>query len=247
MTFTQQLKKDFGKRLMIGGHRGHLGEIRENTIANYTQVLGSGISHIEIDLLLTKDDVVVIYHDFDLAEKSPLTGKIRDYTLAELKAAFEIDTLEETVAWCKEHGQAIAFELKSRPLDMYHQMPVIARQLVDVLERYDFFDMSFVFSTDYKTLRQIKRMQPRTNLGLIVPIVPENPVQLMQEMDAIIYLCYIDNLSKEIVDQLHQAGYYVDGSVINTRERLQKALELGVDLIESDYPVETLRMYEELR
>ena len=57
MTFLEQLRADHGKKLMIGGHRGHLSEIRENTIENYKQVLGSGISHIEIDIQLTKDNV----------------------------------------------------------------------------------------------------------------------------------------------------------------------------------------------
>ncbi len=246
MTFTEQLRADFGKRLMVGGHRGHLSEIRENTIENYKQVLGTGISHIEIDIQLTKDDVTVIYHDFDLAENSPLTGRIRDYTLAELKAAFPIDTLDETVAWCKENGQAIAFELKSRALDMYAYMPIIGRQLAETIARYDFYGMCFVFSTDYRTLRQIKGLDSKIPLGLIVPFTPADPVALMREMDAIIYLTYIDGLSPEIVRQLHDAGYYVDGSVINTKERLEKALELGVDLIESDHPAAILELYKEM-
>ena len=38
-----------------------------------------------------------IFHDMALEERTPLHGHIRDYTVAELKAAFEIDTLEEAV------------------------------------------------------------------------------------------------------------------------------------------------------
>ena len=246
MTFLEQLKADHGRKLMIGGHRGHLSDVRENTIENYKQILGSGISHIEIDLQLTKDNIAVIYHDFDLSERTPLTGRIRDYTLAELKAAFPIDTLDESVAWCSEHHQAVAFELKSRALDMYDFMPEIARQMVEALRKYDFFDMCFVFSTDYRTLRMIKEMEPRTPIGLIVPFIPADPVRLMREMDAIIYLVYLDSLSPELVRTLHEAGYYVDGSIVNTRERMQKALELGVDLIESDDPISMMKVYEEL-
>lgn len=70
MTFLEQLKADHGRKLMIGGHRGHLSEVRENTIENYKQILGSGISHIEIDIQLTKDDVAVIYHDYELSERT---------------------------------------------------------------------------------------------------------------------------------------------------------------------------------
>ena len=150
------------------------------------------------------------------------------------------------MAWCKENHQAVAFELKSRALDMYDFMPEIARQMVEVLRKYDFFDMCFVFSTDFRTLRMIKEMEPRTPIGLIVPFIPADPVKLMREMDAIIYLVYLDSLSPEIVRSLHEAGYYVDGSIVNTPERMKAAIELGVDLIESDHPLEMMKLYEEM-
>lgn len=247
MTFTEQLKSDFGKRLMVGGHRGHLSDIRENTIPNYQQVLGSGISHIEVDVQLTADDVAVIYHDLELGEKTPLQGMVRQYTLAQLRAAFEIDTLDETLAWCRANHQAVALEIKSRPLDMSGYMPLLGDKIAQAVVAHDMLEMSFVFSTDYAVLRRIKHYDRRIQLGLIVPIVPVDPVALMREMDAIIYLCYIDNLSREIIDQLHEAGYYVDGSVINTEARLKRALEIGVDLIESDHPLEILKLYEGMR
>ena len=41
MTFLEQLKADHGRKLMIGGHRGHLSEVRENTIENYKQILAA--------------------------------------------------------------------------------------------------------------------------------------------------------------------------------------------------------------
>ena len=55
------------RKLVIGGHRGHKSEIRENTIANFEQIKKMDISYIEIDVQLTKDEQAVIYHDFDLS------------------------------------------------------------------------------------------------------------------------------------------------------------------------------------
>ena len=52
-------------------------------------------------------------------------------------------------------------------------------------------------------------------------------------------------LSKELVDRLHEAGYIVDGSVVNTEADLKKAIELGVDLIESDEPEFITKLLEE--
>ena len=50
----------------------------------------------------------------------------------------------------------------------------------------------------------------------------------MKDMGAMIYLCFLDNLSAGLVEELHRAGYLVDGSVVNTRERLAEALALRV-------------------
>lgn len=246
MTFMETIAADAGKRLLIGGHRGHLSEVRENTVENFAEVLGCGIDYIEIDVQLTADDQVVIYHDLDLGQRSPLPGKVRDYTVAQLKAAFEINTLDEAVSWCKEHGMAVLLEIKSRELEMHNTMPTLAQRIVECLRKYDFFDMCIVFGTDHATLKRITTLEPRVKLALIVPHVPHDPAGLMRDMDAMIYLCFLDNLSVELVEELHKAGYLVDGSVVNTKERLEAALALNVDMIESDHPEMILEFYREL-
>ncbi len=73
----------------------------------------------------------------------------------------------------------------------------------------------------------------------------EHPnVKLMKEMEAVVYLNYVEQLSPNLVNELHEAGYLVDGSVINTKERLAIAQKLGVDLIESDHPELILKLLE---
>ena len=208
MSFAQTILDARGHRLLIGGHRGHLSQVRENTTANFAQVLGMGVDYIEIDVQLSRDGQAVIFHDMELAERTPLSGRIHDYTVAQLKAAFELDTLEEA------------------------------------LRETDAFDDVIVFGIDHATLRRITDMEPRTVIALIVPHVPHDPAALMKDMGALIYLSFIDNLSRPLVEQLHAAGYIVDGSVINSPERLQLALDIGCDMIESDVPDQVIAWYQ---
>ena len=76
--------------------------------------------------------------------------------------------------------------------------------------------------------------------------MPHDPVALMKEMEAEIYLCFQTNLSRPLVKELQEAGFLVDGSVVNTRQQLETALALGVDMIESDHPFEMLALYQEI-
>lgn len=245
MDLMDLLKESYGKKIIVGGHRGHKSNIRENTISNFSQLEGKKIPYIEIDVQLTRDSCAVIYHDVDLSLQTELTGMIRDYTLGELKERFDICTLDEAAAWCKEKQIGIALEIKLQPYAMWDDRKPLVKALVEVIQKYNFHRMCYVFGKDYEMLNWIKREDSRINIGLIAPFVPKKPVALMNDMQAIIYLNFVDQLSRELVEQLHKEGFLVGGSVVNTEEALKIAVELGVDLIESDDPERILGLLEE--
>ena len=233
------------RQIVMGGHRGHLSHVRENTIKNFEEVLSSGIAYIEIDVQLTRDKIPVLYHDHELAEKTELNGSVRDFTLEQLKSEIEITTLEEAVIWCREHGMKAALEIKLQPLTAWREVPYLVSTMTDIIQTYDFFEECFVFGTHYKALRMIKSREPRIHIGLIVPFVPVDPVELMKSMEAEVYVSFIQGLSPEVIGQLHESGYLVDGSVINDEVSLDMAMELSVDLIESDCPEKIMMLLEE--
>lgn len=232
-------------QLIVGGHRGQLVKgIRENTIPAFETILGKNIPYIEVDVQLTKDGELVLYHDHDLSQKTNLSGMIRDYNLEELRSEFELTSVEEAIIWAKEHEIGIAFELKIHHRKMWNDREKIANLLVTLLQKYKFQESCFVFGTDFALLKQIKATDKSIPLALIVPFVPVNPVQLMEEMQADIYLNFATNLPKELVEELQEAGYLVDGSVINDSESLKLALDLRVNLVESDVPEQLLKELE---
>ena len=50
----------------LQGHRGARGLLPENTIPSFRKALEIGVTTLECDMAITKDGVVVIYHDLDL-------------------------------------------------------------------------------------------------------------------------------------------------------------------------------------
>jgi len=55
--------------LEIQGHRGARGLLPENTLPSFEAALDAGAHSIETDLHLTKDDVVVLYHDARVTDR----------------------------------------------------------------------------------------------------------------------------------------------------------------------------------
>lgn len=242
MTFMELLKDPSAKRPVIGGHRGHQSDLRENTVRNFTQLLGTGIPYVEIDVQLTRDDQLVIFHDEYLEAATGLPGKVREYALEQLRNTFEIDTVEDSVRWCRENQMGIAFELKSHCLKTAEERRIIGSGLSALIGQFDFRKNCFVFSKDYETLALIRKLDGNVSLGIIPPGDTEKALLLMEQLKADIYLDYLDALSKPLVRKLHAAGYLVDGSVVNTEEAYRQAVFLGVDMIESDYPAKIKRL-----
>lgn len=236
MTLMELLKDPTAKRPVIGGHRGHQSDLRENTIRNFTQLLGTGIPYVEIDVQLTRDDRLVIFHDEYLEAATGLPGKVREYALEQLRKNFEIDTVEDSIRWCRENQMGIAFELKSHCLKTPEERRTIGSGLSALIGQFDFHKNCFVFSKDYDTLALIREADADILLGIIPPKDTENALLLMEQLKADIYLDYLDAMSKPLVQKLHAAGYLVDGSVVNTEKAYRQAVFLGVDMIESDYP-----------
>ena len=156
MTLMELLKDPTAKRPAIGGHRGHQSDLRENTIRNFTQLLGTGIPYVEIDVQLTRDDRLVIFHDEYLEAATGLPGKVREYALEQLRKNFEIDTVEDSIRWCRENQMGIAFELKSHCLKTPEERRTIGSGLSALIGQFDFHKNCFVFSKDYDTLALIR-------------------------------------------------------------------------------------------
>lgn len=52
------------KYIEIQGHRGARGNMLENTLPAFNFAIEAGVDCLELDIVVTKDDMLIIYHDF---------------------------------------------------------------------------------------------------------------------------------------------------------------------------------------
>ncbi|MGE7776239.1 glycerophosphodiester phosphodiesterase family protein [Chitinophaga sp. NPDC101104] len=113
----------------ISGHRGGVNKgFPENSIEAFENTLRHTPATFEIDPRLTKDSAIVLMHDATLNRTTNGTGKVGDYTLAELKKMrlkdvdgnltdFQIPTLEEAIKWAR--GKTVLIlDKKDVPFEM---------------------------------------------------------------------------------------------------------------------------------
>ncbi|SFG05764.1 glycerophosphoryl diester phosphodiesterase [Halopelagius inordinatus] len=97
----------------IIAHRGFAGQYPENTVGAFERAAADGAEMIEVDIMLTADERVVVFHDDKLSSRdggerglTDMEGNLWDYTWEELKDA-EVLESGETIPTLEQSLEAI--------------------------------------------------------------------------------------------------------------------------------------------
>lgn len=66
----------------IIAHRGYSSLYPENTMHAFKEAVATGADGIELDVQLSADGELMIYHDNDISGNTDLMGKINEYSAA---------------------------------------------------------------------------------------------------------------------------------------------------------------------
>ena len=72
----------------ICAHRGMLKQKTENTISSFKEAMKYDIDSIELDVHLTKDNKLVVFHDFTLERMCDINEYIGELTYDEIKKIY---------------------------------------------------------------------------------------------------------------------------------------------------------------
>ncbi len=165
----------------IWAHRGCSYSYPENTLEAFEAAcLIQGLTGIELDIQLSKDGELVVIHDETIDRTTNGNGKVKDYTLEELKkfkiAYFnekgenigtKIPTMRETLdliaSHCRKKGLLINIELKNNN-EPYLGMEEKIIKLVEIygLEEYIVFS-----SFSEESLWRLRVLDPSVKIGIL--------------------------------------------------------------------------------
>ncbi len=103
---TLQISKFFARysRPLSFGHRGVPEEHQENTMSGFKKAIKLGLDGVELDVFLTKDKKIVVFHDIETERLTGHVGKITDMTWDEIKRLeikSEINVGDKTIDYGK--------------------------------------------------------------------------------------------------------------------------------------------------
>lgn len=227
-------------------HRGSLTEAPENTLLAMKKALEHGARGIELDVQLTKDKQLIVIHDHHFKRLNKhITGRINEYTLAEIKdidigSQFSDEFAGETLATLDEVLELVPpdivlnIEIKNIPL--LHEG--IEDILVDTLKNHLREDNVIISSFDHMALEKVQKRAPHLPIGLLFYYRFIRPWEYAKQTGLDVYSIHPNAvyLDKGFIDACHASGYKVFPFTVNREEDYRKLVDAGVDGVFSNNP-----------
>lgn len=165
-------------------HRGASHYRPENTLISFRYGLELGANGIELDLQITKDGKIVIFHDDVIDNKSNGKGKIIDYTYEELlKLDFGAWKGEEYKGTpiCLFEDFAKEFLGKDLTFAIEFKEKGVEEEALRIIKKYKTHDNLYISSFQYDILVKTRALDKDVKLSWLIqePITKENIEKLL--------------------------------------------------------------------
>lgn len=227
-------------------HRGFSGKYPENTMLAFEKAVEMGADGIELDVQLTKDKEVVIFHDYTLERMTNGTGELKEYTLYELQAlTLEsgqwIPTLSEYLSWADSKDLFTLIELKSNGV----KESGLEEKVLEEVERKQMQEQVLLSSEYDNELVKIKQLAPLIKCGLLV--YPWNDSSLERAASIGVESVHpdVNDIIEETLTEVRNNGLETTLWTINDPEWMEWLVNLEADAIITDYPDRLQEMIEQ--
>ncbi len=219
-------------------HRGASSYYPENTLSAFYAGLSMGANGVETDVHITRDGVLVLFHDDKLDRVTDGCGPITDYTYRELLGLTvrhaetgrtdKIVSLEDFLKYFGWRDLAFAIELKQS---------FIEKETIDLLNRYGVREKTVLTSFTFENLARAKAYAPEYRVGLLYSDKKTaDPVGLLRSVSGEQLCPHAEDLTEETVSRFHGMGYSVRAWGVKNEEIMAHAVRCGVDGMTVNFP-----------
>jgi glycerophosphoryl diester phosphodiesterase len=231
---------------VIFAHRGASSHAPENTLAAFQLAIDHGAKAIELDVQLTKDQEVVVFHDSHLNRTTDGTGKIKDYTLSELK------NFSAGISFCPAFQNvkipSLAEVLDVLPPDILinielknNQSPLdgLPSRTAGLVREFRAQNRVLISSFNFIALSRFKKELPSVPCGrlldskLMVNFFSSFPGLLAKFQS--VHLSY-KSLNPRVIASFKRAGKKVFTYTLNHTQDILTAVNMGIDGFFTDDP-----------
>lgn len=248
-------------RILVQGHRGARAVRPENTLPAFEYAIAAGADVLELDLNVTKDDVLMVVHDSRINTKICRgpggETAIRKLTAEQVKQwdcgavvnpefpkqqtvpGTRIPTLDEVLALAPRGSFEFNIEMKSDPkqAELSPEPRRFAELTAAAIRQHKLEKRVMVQSFDFRTLHALKAIAPEIRQSALYGGLPKDFVEISREAGgAQIVSPHYLLVTEGKVKKAHEAGLKVVPWTPNTPGAWDRLIGDGVDAIITDDP-----------
>ena len=181
-------------KILVHGHRGARAVLPENSLPAFEYAIAQGVDAIELDLAVTKDNILVVSHDPEMNPKictGPANSPhiIRQMTLAQLRLwdcgakqnpefftqkaipGTKVPTFAEVLKLAQKAKVELNVETKiflSKP-QLTPSPELFAKLVIDEVRKHNLESRLILQSFDWRTLSAAKKLAPKVRLSALYP------------------------------------------------------------------------------
>ena len=247
----------------IFGHRGCRGVYPENTIEGFKKAIEFGVDGIELDVVVNKNQELVISHESYIDTSYCLTNKINNESLNiykmniseiqdidcgskfvkefpnQLKVKEKKPTYKEFKKELIDYQGDILFEIKCDNDLVNEYFPDYEKYAKIIFEetRYSrHFDKIHFMSFDYRILNELFKIMPDSKY-----IYLSSNKEFEKQMKLLNFEPFgvgidFNIISQKTIDLVHEKKQVIYGWTINDEENSKSLTSMGLDGVITDYP-----------
>ena len=252
----------FPDPFQIIAHRGASAYAPENTLPAFRLARKLGAVEVELDVQLTADDQVILFHDATLERKTAHAGRVRDHTLADL-ADVDIGTwfdrehaeVEEKFAGTGLDLLSVLFAEMGRAL-FYHvelkdEEPGLPASTLEVIDRFALRDRVILTSFHFDQLERIRSLAPGLPTCLLIGGEGKREGKVDDWIDRAAQAGLIEvgvasrELTREHVAHAHKLGLWIRAWSIKNLDDMEHAIAVGANGMTINWPEKLIARFLE--
>lgn len=243
------------------GHRGFAGQYPENTILSYQKAIEAGSDVLEMDVQLTSDNKLIVFHDDTLDRMTSGIGKVQEKSLIEIKkvnVGSNFILQENGKNSCPFKNSELKVPLLSEVFNEFKQYRFnidikqhekkVCEALFETIKEFKFKEKVLVASDDYETIKYFRSLSKEeiatgASYREVANFIFYKSINMLKrfhiEADAFqIPEKYFEIriLTENLIIEAHKKNIAVHPWTINEKADMERLLRWGVDGIMTDFP-----------
>ncbi len=231
-------------KTVVWAHRGSSFIAPENTLESFDLAAKQNSDGIELDIHLTSDGQLAVFHDETLERTTNGTGLVESYTMEKLRQfdasilhptykGAKISSLPEVLDFVRGTSLRLNIEIKEERIPN----PALVEQLAKLIRDFGLVERTMYCSFNHYSLLELRTVMPNACIGLLYHGGLVNPWVYAQSIGAdCLHPFFRFGLMDGQVENAHRAGLKVNVWTVDEPSDMRWVYEQGADGIITNKP-----------